>query len=349
MKKNTDQTGFSFCQWEITTACNMNCAGCRVPQGASEQPRIDIALRSADDLIVAGITNLEIIGGEPLIYEHLPTLLKYLNQRKEIRRFAVLTNATMTNKLQEIKPELSFEKGGLAVSINYSEEQCKKFIESGTDVAMAKKSLAGWQALREFGNHCSVRVNCVINSLNIASLPEIARQVINMGGTFSFCPLVYRRQNYDSGLDFTFRSSTVGLAPTEEHKEAMKEAMAELAMLKKKHPRKIIPTEEYMKMSVEACKDPNEPYKVGCKGKGIPYLRVSSKIGKSLRDGKIAFRLKACSDVEGSEVSKLVTSDLRDVSIRKKLLLIYQNDPEVIRCNSEERCIWSVTHIREAI
>lgn len=349
MKKNTSWAGFSFCQWEITTACNMNCAGCRVPQGASEQPGIDIALRSADDLIAAGITNLEIIGGEPLIYEHLLALLKHLNQKKDIKRFAVLTNATMTDKLQEIKPELSFEKGGLVVSINYTEEQCKELMKSGTDTAMVKKSLAGWQALREFGNHCLVRVNCVINSLNIANLPEIARQVVNMGGTFSFCPLVYRRQNYGSGMDFTFRSSTIGLAPAEEHKEAMKETMAELAMLKKKYIRKIIPTEEYMKMAVEACKNPNEPYKVGCKSKGIPYLRVSSKIGKSVHDGKIAFRLKACSDVEGSEVSKLVTSDLRDANIRKKLPLIYQNDPEVIRCNEEERCIWSITHIREAI
>jgi len=345
VKKNTNQPDLSFCQWELITACNMNCEGCRVSQGSSEQPEIDIVLRSADDLIAAGVVNLEIIGGEPLMYEHLSILLKYLNGRKEIKRFAVLTNATMTGKLQEIKPELLSGKGILVVSINYREEQCEELIRSGEDVAMAKKSLAGWKALREFGNCCPVRVNCVINSLNIADVPGIAREVIGMGGSFSFCPLIYKRQNYDSGLNFTFRSSFLGLAPTKQHEKAVREAMAELAILKERHPKKIIPTMEYMEMVVQSCKDPDSPYQFNCRGKGIPYLRVGSKIGKSFRNGKIAFKLKACSDVEGSEISKLVTSDLRDAYVRKKLSLIYQGDSEVIRCNREEGCVWSVTHI----
>ena len=279
MKKNTNQSDLSFCQWELTTVCNMNCEGCRVSQRSSEQPKIDIVLRSVDDLIASGVVNLEIIGGEPLMYEHLLILLKYLNGKKEIKRFAVLTNATMADRLQEIKPELLSGKGSLVVSINYREEQCEELIRSGEDVAMAKKSLAGWKALKEFGNRCPVRVNCVINSLNVANVPEIAWEVMRMGGSFSFCPLIYKRQNYNSGLNFTFRSSDIGLAPTKQHEKALRETMAELLRLKKNHPKKIIPTEEYMEMIVQSCKDPEDPYQFSCRGKGIPYLRISSKIG----------------------------------------------------------------------
>ncbi len=348
MKKNMNQISFPFCQFELIMDCNMECEGCRARNKTTSDyrhPKIGIVLRCIDDLISAGVENLEIIGGEPTLYEDLPAMLRYLNQKKEIKKFAALSNATARDALLKIKPELSPDKGGLVVSINYLPEQCKKLLKSGTDLGMVKKSIAGWKALEEFSRHCWVRVNCTVNTINAASIPEIALRVIKMGGFFSLCPLIYRRAGYDSGLEFTFRSPAVGIAPIEADRKIIERSMAEIREIKRKYPEQIIPSEEYLAMVVGSCKDPAKPYPANCSGMGMPYLRVSSEIGRSLRDGKNAFRLRACSDIKGPDISRLVTSDLRNLEVRKKLSLIYQRDPEVVKCCEEEGCVWSVTYL----
>ncbi len=346
MGRNENNSDFPFCQWELIKACNMQCDGCRVSLGAPlKQPSLEIVKRTIDDLVIAGVSNLEFIGGEPPLYKKFPAVLEYLNMQPKIEKFAVLTNATAKELLERIRPHLSFEKGGLVVSINYTLEQCEYLLKAGIDIGMVKKSIAGWEALEAFNNCCWIRVNCAVNSLNIENIAEIAERVIKFGGYFSFCPLIYRRQGYDSGLEMTFRSSSAGFALTDKHKKSVEKAMFELRELKRKYPMQIIPTNEYMKLVVESCKNPTKSYPASCNGLGLPYLRISSEIGKSLHNRKKAFRLRACSDIIGSEISKIVTSDLRNWCIRKSLPLIYQRDPEVIKCCHEEGCVWSVTHL----
>ncbi len=348
MRKNTIQANFPFCQWELIMDCNMECESCNARKkliAGFKHPKVEMVLSGIDDLIYAGVKNLEFIGGEPLLYENLPVVLRYLNQRKEIKRFAVLTNGIARDALLKIKPELSLKKGGLVVSINYTPEKCEELLKTGIDKDMVKKSIAGWRVLEEFSDHCWVRVNCTVNTINCSSLAEIALRIIKMGGFFSLCPLIYKRVGYNSGLEFTFRSSSVGLAPLEKYKKTIEKSIMELRELKRRYPRQIIPSEDYFKMVIESCKNPSKLYSANCSGLGLPYLRVSSEIGKSLRDGKVAFQLRACSDIKGSNISKIVTSDLRKLNVRKKLPLIYQRDPEVRKCCEREGCVWSVTHL----
>lgn len=334
-----------FCQWEILTECNMRCKGCRVWEKISEQPDLELVIAGIDDLAAAGIENLEIIGGEPFVYRKAPEMLRYLNIQQKIKRFAILTNATMIDDIRRVKSELSHKKGGLVVSINYTPKQCEQLLELGIDVGMAQKSLAGWKALEEFKDVCWIRVNCAVNTLNIQTLSQIALRVVQLGAKFSFCPLMYRRQGCDSGLELTFRSATTELALLLEYKEAVKEAMAEMIELKRRYPDQIIPTVKYMHQVVESCKMPTQPYPASCKNMGLPYLRVSSEIGKSLFDENISFRLRACSDIKGAHISKIVTSDLRYPEVRERLSLIYPQDPRVVECCNSEGCIWSVTHV----
>lgn len=348
MGRFENRSTFPFCQWELITDCNLECEGCQVRNkimAGYQHPKIKVVLSCIDDLICAGVQNLEFIGGEPLLYKNLPVVLEYLNRQKKIKKFAILTNAIARDALQKIKPELSQEKGGLVVSINYTPEQCEILLNAGIDMGMVKKSIAGWNTLEEFSEHCWVRVNCAVNTINAASLAEIALRVAKMSGSFSLCPLIYKREKYDSGLEFTFRSPTVGLAAVKNNRKVIERSTMELGMLKREYPKQIIPSEEYLKMVIESCKDPAKPYSANCAGLGLPYLRVSSEIGKSLRDGKVAFRLRACSDIKGSDISKLVTSDLRNSNIRKRLPFIYQSDVKVRKCCREEGCVWSVTHL----
>lgn len=348
MKRNIVQTKFPFCQWELILDCNMECVGCQARtkiKAGYQHPSVGLVLRCIDDLVCAGVEILEFIGGEVPLYDDLPVVFRYLNQIPEIKKFAVLTNGIARDALQRLKPELSVEKGGLVVSINYTPEKCEELLRAGIDTDMVKKSLAGWRVLKEFSGHGWVRVNCTVNSINTTSLAEIARRVINLGGFFSLCPLIYKRTAYDSGLIFTFRSSSVGFAPTGKDRKNVERSVSELEELRKKYSKQIIPTKAYLRLVIESCKNPIKAYPANCASLGLPYLRVSSEIGESLIDGKTAFRLRACSDLKGSNISKIVTSDLRDSDVRELLPLIYQNDPEVKKCCECEGCVWSVTHL----
>lgn len=341
-----NDNNLKFCQWEITTRCDLGCAGCNVPLAKNLEIPLDIVLRGIDHLAAAGVEHLEFIGGEPCLREDLPEILAYLNQKKEIKRFAVLTNGTKTEMLRKIAPHLSKEKGGLVLSINYTEEQCTDLLWFRTiDVAMAKKSFVGWKILEEYANKCSIRINCVINRINISTFPEIAETVILKGAKFSFCPLVYRRQGkFKSALNLTFRSSSIGFAPFKEDRQRMEKSISAMKKLKEEFPDKIVPGIDYIEFMSKICKDQFQKYPLNCKGLGLPYLRVSSLFGESCYSKIIAPRLRACSDILGKNFSQLTTADLLDSDIKNRLGDFYQNDSEVKECCKKEGCPWSVTY-----
>lgn len=341
-----EEANLKFCQWEITTKCDLGCEGCNVPLAKNPEIPLEIVLKGIDDLAEAGIEHLEFIGGEPCLREDLPEILAYLNQKKEIKRFAVLTNGLKTEMLKKIAPHLSKEKGGLVLSINYTEEQCTDLLFfCVVDVAMAKKSFMGWKILEEYSSKCWIRANCVINRINISTFPEIAETVILKGAKFSFCPLVYRRQGkFKSALNLTFRSQIIGLAPFKEDKQRMEKSISAMKKLKEEFPDKIVPDTDYIEFMSKICKDPFQKYPLDCKGLGLPYLRISSLFGKSYHSNIIAPRLRACSDILGKNFSRFTTADLLNSDIKNRLGDFYQNDSEVKECCKKEGCPWSVTY-----
>lgn len=339
--KNRNLVFPDFCQWEITTDCNSRCKHCVVWKVTHKPVPLEIVLNGIDDVVAAGIKNIELIGGEPLLYENLFEVLEYLNTQDGIERFAVLTNGIDLQKLERIIPEIEKGKGWIVVSINYTQKQCDELNEAGEDV---RKSMAGWEILKRFSKSCNIRVNCTINSINVSVFPEIAQKVIKMGGFFSLCPTIYKRQEFNSGLEFTFRSPDVGLSPIEKHKEIMRESSGKLLEIKKEYQNRVVPNEEYIRRLPDFCKDPTQSYPINCFGMGLPYLRVSSVIGMSEYNGECSLKLRACSDIMGKETSKIVTSDLRISKIRNKLPSIFQNDSDVRRCCKDEGCCWSVTY-----
>lgn len=342
-------TGFgnfpTFCQWEITRNCGLGCKGCNVPVFNEPFLPEDIVLKSFYELAYAGIKNLELIGGEPTSIPYLEKILNCINGIKEIEKAAILTNGINLEIIENLAFYFLLGKIGLVVSINYTERQCEELLRFNLDSAMVKKSLAGWKVLKEYSDIIRVRVNCVINKLNIFTFPEIAEKVLELGGTFSCCPLVYKRQDFDSDLELTFRSYDVGFAATYSHKEDMRRSVEKLKILKNLYPDKIIPSLEYLNFLVATCKKPSTPYFNNCEGLGIPYLRVSSVLGKSNYTGVISPRLRACSDIKGKHISELVVSDLEIAGVRNRLHKIYQEDPEVKRCCKEQGCPWSVTYV----
>lgn len=332
-----------FSQWEITTDCNMGCKSCQVRENIVLPPiPLDIAIAAVDCMANAGIQALEFIGGEPYKYPYMLDLIRHIyNKQLKIKRFAVLTNAIDREAIVATKPFLSKTRGGIVVSINYTKKQCKELLEKGIDTAMAKKSMAGWEALDYLRGLCWVRVNCVINEYNIQTFSEIASQVIQKGALFSCCPLVYKRIGTETPV--TFRSKTPDLAPVAEHQKIMEESVKKLVKLKILHPDQIVPSIEYLNFLPQTCKRPEDPYSINCKGLGLPYLRVSSDVGKSKIDGISSPKLRACTDIVGDSFSKIVVSDLKYPWVIARLSVIYQSDSSVTACQNNDGCIWSVT------
>lgn len=341
----TDNKFPDFCQWEITNHCDNGCEGCntyKFPE--KESISYMMAIETVNILAKIGIKRLEFIGGEPTLYPHLTGLIKYINDVWLIDRFMVLTNGLNTEKLEELKPHLSL-KGGLVVSINYPEWQCDYLISQGQDTGMARKSLAGWKTIKEYSKHCLVRVNCVINRMNVNTFPEVAREVISQGGIFSFCPMLYKRQRFNSGVNLTFRSDVIGRALLKENKRALEKSILEIKKLKEKYPDKIAPSIEYIEFLINACKNPGDKYSIDCRDLGIPYIRLSSFTGIT-RDGRYdSVLLRACSDVLGKKMNKITVLDLLNPEIRNNLGEIYQSDDEVKKCQENEGCMWSVTFV----
>lgn len=343
----TDNKFPEFCQWEITSRCDNNCNGCNVYKFPEKEPiSYNIAVETVDVLAELGIKRLEFIGGEPTSYPYLTDLIKYIAENK-MMNFMVLTNALNLEKLVELKPFLSL-KNGLVVSINYPEMHCRYMISKNKDIGMVKKSLSGWKALRKYSKYCSVRVNCVIDRINVFTFPEIACEVIKQGGIFSFCPMLYKRQGFDSGVNLTFRSDIIGLALLEENRKTLEKSILEIKKLKEKYPNKIASSLEYIEFLINACKNPEDKYPMNCKGLGLPYLRLSSFVGIS-KEGRESVLLRACSDILGKKMNKITVLDLLKPEIRNNLGKIYQTDNDVEKCQEYEGCMWNVTFVLKSL
>lgn len=341
-----EKANLKFCQWELTTECDLGCAGCNVSIVKNPEMPLEVILKGIDHLAEAGVENLDFIGGEVCMRKDLPEILSYLNKKQGIKRFAVLTNGTKTEMLEKIIPHLSKEKGGLVLSINYTKEQCNDLLYKGMDMGMVRKSIAGWKVLEKYAGKFWIRVNCVINRINILTFPELAIDILDYGVKFSFCPLMYRVQGINrTNLDLTFRSKNAGLAPLKEDKKKMEKSIAAMKKLKDEFPNNIVPDVGYIEFMERICKHPSEKYPLNCGDLGLPYLRVSSLFDRSYRLNIIAPRLRACSDILGKDFSRITTADILDSSIRNRLGYLYQNDPDVKECCEKEGCSWSVTFV----
>lgn len=104
----------------LTTKCTLRCESCNnLMQYFSPKNQytctLEGILESLDCLLenIESIQRLRIIGGEPLMFKELPQLVVALEQRKKIRSFDILTNATIDFKeelLQELKKAKKLRK-----------------------------------------------------------------------------------------------------------------------------------------------------------------------------------------------------------------------------------------------
>lgn len=105
----------------VTTRCTMHCKGCAsltpLYSSGSDQD-IDTILYGLDRIIrsVNTILRVNILGGEPFLFDHLDTLCEYLNSQDTISRVVIMTNGTVIPKSKRLLDILSVPKNEVRIS-----------------------------------------------------------------------------------------------------------------------------------------------------------------------------------------------------------------------------------------
>lgn len=86
-----------YVQWDITSACNLNCRHCREKPLVNIRDDVDISLAKSiiDQIVSFGTHTLSIAGGEPLMSPMLQEVLAYSSGKFD--RIALSSNGTLIN------------------------------------------------------------------------------------------------------------------------------------------------------------------------------------------------------------------------------------------------------------
>ena len=84
----------------VTDRCNLRCQYCMPEEEYRWLPKDDVLsfeeiTRIVDAFLKVGVDKVRITGGEPLLRRQLPTLIKALAERPQLRDIALTTNAVL--------------------------------------------------------------------------------------------------------------------------------------------------------------------------------------------------------------------------------------------------------------
>ena len=93
-----------FVQYSLLNACNAKCGYCNCPE--REDPRAGLAthLRTIDEFARLGAVRIKFLGGEPLLHEHVGTLVAHTKARGV--RTAMVTNGFLVPQRMEVMRQL---------------------------------------------------------------------------------------------------------------------------------------------------------------------------------------------------------------------------------------------------
>lgn len=143
----------------LTTSCNYQCKYC-FAEGEPNKDKRDLKIEDLKKIIKVskefGITNVKLTGGEPLLYEHIEELLKYIREI-QIPYIDLTTNISLLNE-RNIKMLNKYQVNALTLSLNTLNKE--KFIYLS--------NFKNYEQVQENLNHVitkfkgKLRVNCII-------------------------------------------------------------------------------------------------------------------------------------------------------------------------------------------
>lgn len=182
--RNSCAGGYGNClDVKITNYCNGSCAFCIEHGGYApkkQKSAVELALTTVSK---ADFPNVLILGGEPLMYQHLIEYLKLIRPYKE--KIYLTTNGTLLRSPYTNLEDLGKYLNGINISIHhYQEEKNNMVLRGGTleapvgrpdislEFAVLKDSI---KVLKD--NGCSVRINCNLVKGFVESEHDIVEMV----------------------------------------------------------------------------------------------------------------------------------------------------------------------------
>src|SRR3989338_469515 len=275
--------GKMYCQWMIYRGCKNACPYCEVPNVANvasdlKETNFLPVFKTLSLLGLGGnIKRLEFIGGEMLDYPFINEIV-YIGNKSNIERLVLITSAINKKKLDEVARISNPSKWGFCFTLDMLPLETAKYL-SDPDLALpARKSKAGWEAFYQYEKFWR-RGHVTIGRHNHKDLPKIAKMIMDNGAYFGCCPIIYAKQGKISGrLPFIFRPQNFpNIALRMEDRGRANQVVVELKSLKKSYGPLFLPSEEYLDLITQCCKESYEMYTCGCGGK-MPYLRIGDKV-----------------------------------------------------------------------
>lgn len=143
----------------LNGACNLDCSFCYVDGSRGGEWEINQLKRIFDEAIGLGMEKIQLSGGEPTLYRHLPEAVEYLHQRAI--EILLVTNGTI------MTPQLAQMLHDNRVIVGISLESIVETVDDGlTRVPGAfQKKMQAVQMLKEVGYTRDVPLNVIIKTL----------------------------------------------------------------------------------------------------------------------------------------------------------------------------------------
>jgi MoaA/NifB/PqqE/SkfB family radical SAM enzyme len=177
-------------QWLITRKCNYKCVGCNV---WSEQDRVELSTeevkRGMDILSEAGVIELVLSGGDPLLREDIGEIIDYASERFVT---TVYDNGSLAAKRVDLLKKVDF----VALSIDSLDEKKHDAIK-GVSGAW-KSAMDSVEVLQKEG--VNVSVSPTISQMNLHEIVDVTNYFTNKGISVWYCLYSYDMTNDSNQL-----------------------------------------------------------------------------------------------------------------------------------------------------
>lgn len=177
---------YSVC-WNITEKCNENCTFCY--RTLSEDLSLEDNKKIADKLIEHGVEKITFAGGEPLLYEGLFELARYIREKKPSILLSLTTNGLLIN--DEMSEMIISLFDWITFDIESPSEEYH--IKVGRGKEHLRKAIKN---LSRFNGKINLKVNTVATKQNLNHIPliwEILKHYdIKRWKIFRYYPITYK-------------------------------------------------------------------------------------------------------------------------------------------------------------
>ncbi len=164
--------GINQCSVVLTRSCNLRCEFCYVKEaGYSEKESISLEdlKKIVDFCNEAKVKYIFFTGGEPLLYPHLPAILRYIKSQEHKLTTAVATNGILLE----------------------NEEFCRELIDSGLDyidISMKGKNPTEWIGITGVDGY--QKQQKAVSNMSKLNMDFTCSMVITMENVYSLCDSV---------------------------------------------------------------------------------------------------------------------------------------------------------------